>query len=270
VAVGLDQTFANSSNSIKYSFNGVTWSNASNAFANYGFGIAWNGFMWVASGLDSSSSNSLKYSYNGINWSNGTGGFTAGQFAYSVAWNGRMWVAQGGSATVKYSFNGINWSNGTGAFAEQGLAVAFSSNVYADFQIENLSFFGKGLFNTVYSTNSIHIQTSSILINNSLRVNQPNLITQSLSNPTVDIIGSTRVQSLLVQSNLGIRNPNPSTVLDIQLPSTSGVFSNYPIVRGNVSSETDRYGQRTQYSNASHWGRAVTRVHLRWNSNLFV
>ena len=239
VACGQD---TNSNASIKYSYNGILWSNIpTNGFdTGQGWGAAWNGSMWVATGNDSGG-RSIKYSYDGINWSNATGA-TSG-ITLRASWNGAYWVAvttdSTSNARIKYSLNGINWSNSSsGAFDSQGFGIGFSSNVYPDLQVENLSFFGKNLFNTVYSTNSIHIQTSSILINNALRVNQPNFTIQSLSNPTVDIIGTTRVQTLLTQSTLGINIANPAGVLDIALPSTAGVFSNYPIIRGNVSSET--------------------------------
>jgi hypothetical protein len=234
---------ANSNASIKYSYNGINWINIpTNGFSTgQGWGAAWNGYMWVSSGNDSGG-NSLKYSYDGINWSNGTGGTTG--IALRVAWNGSYWVAVTTDATsnarINYSFNGINWSNSSsGAFNQQGFGIGFSSNVFPDLQVENLSYFGKNLFNTVYSTNSIHLQTSSILINNTLRVNQPQLTVQSGSNPTVDIQGFTRIQTLFTQSTLGINNPNPAAVLDIQLPSTAGVFSNFPIIRGNVNATSE-------------------------------
>lgn len=241
VAAGVETS--GTSNSLKYSYNGVNWSNASNAFTQYAFSVGWNGSIWVATGIDSVSSNSIKYSYDGINWSNGTNGFSTGSNGLTVAWNGSLWVAGGqdgtSNARIKTSPNGITWTDSTsGAFSSAVNGVGFSSNVYPDFQTENLSLFGKNQFNSAYSTNSIHLQTSSILINNALRITQPNLINQTLTNPTVDIIGAVRTQSLLTQSTLGIRNSNPLGTLDIQLPSTSGVFSNYPILRGNVSSET--------------------------------
>jgi hypothetical protein len=237
---------ATSSNAtIKYSYNGVTWSNiSSNGFTLVGLSVAWNGSRFVAVGNDTVGTQNIKYSDDGINWFNASSGlFSSGGQGHTVAWNGSLWAAGGldstSNARLKTSLNGITWTDSVGgAFSSYTNGIGFSSNVYPDFQVENLSFFGKNLFNTVYSTNSIHIQTSSILINNALRVNQPQLTIQSLSNPTVDIIGTTRVQTLLTQSTLGINIANPTGVLDIALPSTAGVYSNYPIIRGNISSET--------------------------------
>jgi hypothetical protein len=83
---------------------------------------------------------------------------------------------------------------------------------------------------SLYSTQSTSITMlpSSLVLNSSITIHQPQIVSLT------DFIGFTRIQSLFTQSTLGIRNPNPFTLLDIQLPSTSGVFSNFPIVRGNA------------------------------------
>jgi hypothetical protein len=93
---------------IAYSSNGTTWNTATGIPFTTGWGVAWNGSMWVAVGDSSSGTNAIGYSYNGINWySAATNSFI---IASCVAWNGTMWIA-GGSGTISmaYSYNGINW-----------------------------------------------------------------------------------------------------------------------------------------------------------------
>ena len=83
---------------------------------------------------------------------------------------------------------------------------------------------------SLYSTpsTSITIFPSSLVLNSSITIHQPQI--SSFTNFT----GFTRIQSLFTQSTLGICNNTPLTLFDIQLPSTSGVFSNFPLVRGNA------------------------------------
>jgi hypothetical protein len=129
VAVGEEAT---DNNTIKYSYNGINWSNsAGTGFATRGIGVAWNGQYWIAVGTAAGNA-SIKYSFNGISWSNVTsGGFaTAG---YGVAWNGRLWVATGIDATqnIKYSGDGLNWSNSSAtAFTTNGWTVGWNGRMW--------------------------------------------------------------------------------------------------------------------------------------------
>jgi hypothetical protein len=135
VAVGTDST---ANNTIKYSYDGITWSNSSGiGFSSDGYNVAYNGTMWVAVGVDSTANNTIKYSYNGINWSNSSGtGFTGtSQRGVGIAWNGRIWVAVGRddtqNNTIKYSLDGITWSNSSGTgFNVQGWAVAWNGTLW--------------------------------------------------------------------------------------------------------------------------------------------
>ena len=130
VAVGDDLGNA----SIKYSYDGITWSNSSGpGFTSYGRGVAWNGHMWVAVGTDDSPNPTIKHSYDGITWLDSSGsGFTDG---LGVAWNGRMWVAVGAdaspNATIKYSYDGINWLDSSGpGFTSSGVGVAWNGHMW--------------------------------------------------------------------------------------------------------------------------------------------
>ena len=108
-----------SGNTMTYSYNGVNW-NAPNYsyFGTLGFGLEWNGTIWVVGGRGSTSVYIIYYSYDGIMWVpslavnvifNGAGGVTA------IKWNGKMFIAGGVGITtsdsIAYSYNGINWTS---------------------------------------------------------------------------------------------------------------------------------------------------------------
>jgi hypothetical protein len=113
---------------LKYSFDGITWFNATNAFNNTCLGLAFNGYMFVAVGH---ATNTIKYSYDGKTWSNATGSIVT-SYGQAIGWNGQMWVAGGqpGGNNIKYSFDGINWSNTNGGFSIGCYAVAWNGNFW--------------------------------------------------------------------------------------------------------------------------------------------
>ena len=91
-------------NSMAYSYDGITWIGLETPVFTQGNGIAWNGSMWVAVG---SGANTIAYSYNGIAWTGSSIFSTQGN---AVAWNGSMWIAVGsGTIIMAYSYDGINW-----------------------------------------------------------------------------------------------------------------------------------------------------------------
>ena len=76
-------------------------------FSTAGYGVAWNGSLWVAVG---EGTNTIATSTNGSAWTGrGTSIFsTAGR---GIAWNGTLWVAVGeGTNTIATSPDGINWT----------------------------------------------------------------------------------------------------------------------------------------------------------------
>jgi hypothetical protein len=122
-----------------YSFSGSNWYNANASVFPSGrpYGVAWNGYMWVAVGQSGNASN-IAYSMDGSNWSNASSGFfqVSGQ---GVAWNTRYWVAVGDQTTdaktaLKYSYDGLNWSNsifgGFGDPAGTGNSVTWNGNLW--------------------------------------------------------------------------------------------------------------------------------------------
>ena len=103
--------------SIRTSVNGIYWNNASgDLFTVTGYGVAWNGCLWVAVGSNggNGNSNTIAYSSNGIDWAYATGGFL--DSGRGVAWNGLYWIAVGTDAapsgrTILISKDGISWSD---------------------------------------------------------------------------------------------------------------------------------------------------------------
>jgi hypothetical protein len=110
---------------IVYSTNGISWSAATNASTFFGtgrgFGIAWNGSIWVAVGGAGTYGvdGTVYYSSDGINWTLSTSGSSLSKnLIYFVAWGGGVWVAGGSGLQtdnnrVIYSSDGINWSAST-------------------------------------------------------------------------------------------------------------------------------------------------------------
>jgi len=137
-------------NSIAYSYDGITWIPATSSFSSSGNGVAWNGSMWVAVG---SGTNSIAYSYDGMLWTGlGTSIFSIGN---SVAWSGSMWVAVGsGTNTIAYSYNGISWTGlGVTLFTSSGNGVAWNNRWVA---------VGSGTNTILYSTNGINWTSAAV------------------------------------------------------------------------------------------------------------
>ena len=107
-------------NTIACSEDGKTWKGLGNVLFEQGYGVAWNGKMWVAVGLSSRSgntANTIAYCetdpMNLANWW-GLGTTVFSGAGRGVAWNGSMWVAVGtGQNSIAWSYDGKNW-NGLG------------------------------------------------------------------------------------------------------------------------------------------------------------
>jgi hypothetical protein len=95
---------------IAYSYDGVTWSGTSTTVFSGGvaYSLAWNGRLWVAGG--SSTTNKIAYSYDGIVWIAGTNAALTTDVR-SVTWSGDRWLAVGsGTNTLASSPDGITWT----------------------------------------------------------------------------------------------------------------------------------------------------------------
>ena len=88
---------------------GNVWTGLGNyIFSTGGYGIGWNGNVWVACGQGG---NSLAYSPNGFSWF-GLGTTIFNTSGLSVAWNGTYWLATGSGTgnTMAYSPDGVTWT----------------------------------------------------------------------------------------------------------------------------------------------------------------
>ncbi len=118
---------------IAYSLDGLSWNliTSPSILSSGGYGVAWNGSMWIAVGSGfPPSENNIVYSYDGINWSNTSSTvFSAG---FGVAWNGSMWVSVGyGVNSIAYSYDGLIWTGiGTSIFSSQGNSVVWNGSMW--------------------------------------------------------------------------------------------------------------------------------------------
>jgi hypothetical protein len=130
-------------NSIAYSYDGITWMGLGTYVLTQGNGVAWSGSMWIAVG---SGTNSIAYSYDGLRWTGlGTSVLTQGN---GVAWNGTLWVTVGsGTNSIAYSYDGMSWTGlGVTLFSSSGNSVAWNNRWVA---------VGSGTNTILYSSNGI-------------------------------------------------------------------------------------------------------------------
>ena len=256
IAVG-DNT--DSLGGIRSSPDGITWgpitSGGFSSTSDTGYGVAWNGFMWVIVG----SGANIKYSTdrNGANWSNADTSFTTA--GYGVAWNGLMWVAVGddGISGIKYSYNGINWSNAvSGGFGYlTGRSVSWNGSVWIavgrgasgmmgsiQYSSDGMNWSESGVFSSVIGgigvaynqpfVADINTSTMSLYLNN----NQPSFTDVKHKivayEPLLSIDDTLFINKYT--NNIGIKNTNPQYTLDVNgtinasdtIRAFSGVLSN--------------------------------------------
>jgi hypothetical protein len=124
----------NGSNTIAYSYDGLSWTGILNEIFTIGLGVSWNGKIWVAVGQGIS--NSIAYSYNGIDWSgvNNSKSNIFDNYGGSVEWNGSMWIAVGtNNNTIAYSYNGLDWSgvnNSKSIFSNYGNNIRWNGTMW--------------------------------------------------------------------------------------------------------------------------------------------
>jgi hypothetical protein len=122
-------------NSIAYSYDGLGWTSVTNSksILNIGYGVAWNGSMWVGVG---GGDNTIAYSSDGIHWtpsvSNPFQQTLYPGYGYRVAWNGYMWIAVGyGTNTIAYSYNGQVWTGiGNTIFSDACFDIQWNGSIW--------------------------------------------------------------------------------------------------------------------------------------------
>ena len=115
---------------LAYSADGINWTGlGKNIFDDYGWGVCYNGDIWVAVG--EGSTNTIAYSADGINWT-GLGTSIFSTYVLGIAWNGSMWIAGGGvTNTLAYSYDGINWTGlGKSIFSSYGRGIAWNGSMW--------------------------------------------------------------------------------------------------------------------------------------------
>lgn len=216
-----------------YSTDGANWVPTNFRFpGGLNVGISWNGTLFVASGAggtvvsgsNGNTDRTLAYSYDGINWSWGSNTFIYGATSINNVWTGRNFLAFGnwgpalgvstpgatGFWRVKTSVDGITWTNVTSTQNPtwNGVyigAAAYSSNVYADLQVENLAIYGRNQFPLTQSTNNINVSNSNITINNGLTIASNGFMGYATTNPRAafDVLGGGGADNLFVQTIAG-------------------------------------------------------------------
>jgi len=102
--IAVSQLGATSGNTISFSTNGLNWIGLGNSIFGLntsGWGICYNGRIWVAVGTTVSA-----YSWDGKIWI-----IIPGLLLSTIEWNGTMFVAGGPTTNICYSYDGINWIN---------------------------------------------------------------------------------------------------------------------------------------------------------------
>ena len=237
------------SQSIQYSYDGINWSNiASNGFyygspLNYGagYGLAFNGNIFVAAGLDSGTSQ-VRYSYNGVNWYVGTG--NTGM--ESIVWTGSVFVGKANQSPVsfQYSSNGITWDFGYGSpNSMSGTWLAFNSNVTPSYQQSTLQITDATqyyLYGPQFSSSLVYPQYGDLFLNDILEISRGvNRVGIGIySNPppfpryTLDVLGSMYTSTF--QANV-LSSPSLN-VSSIQFGSQSGWLNLGPVQTTATSS----------------------------------
>ena len=152
---------------IKYSSDGINWSDSSGSFSSQGRGVAWNGSYWLACG---SGSHTLLKSIDGINWTIVGSPFDSINNAWSISSSGNLWVLIGQSSssnTIYSSPDGVVWTVGTGTLFQNNIVgpsnVAWNGSIWVATGSDRAS-----QNNILYSTNGMYWQTTNITGGNAL------------------------------------------------------------------------------------------------------
>ena len=117
-----------------WSTDGKFWNTSSGGFSTGGYGVAWNGSLWVAAGDGGSSASNMMWSTDGKTWNPPTGN-TFYSLGRSVAWNGSLWVAAGNAVSaagsMMWSTDGKTWNaSANNTFSGAGNAVAWNGSLW--------------------------------------------------------------------------------------------------------------------------------------------
>jgi hypothetical protein len=138
---------------IATSVNGTSWTLSTNCPLYAVYGVAWNGYIWVAVGQGNT--HSIATSVDGVNWF--AANITTDPFANgggsAVAWNRSLWVAVGyGKNTIATSVDGYTWTGrGKTTFVNAGTMIAYTGSNW----IAGGTSYGSGTTNLASSIDGI-------------------------------------------------------------------------------------------------------------------
>ena len=103
-------------NTLAYSENGISWIPSQTGLADACLTIAYDGFTWLAGGIDNTGHITIVYSSNGRTWLPNIGGSSL--FTHScnaLATNGSVWIGGGrnNDAVIGFSYDGLTWNTAT-------------------------------------------------------------------------------------------------------------------------------------------------------------
>jgi hypothetical protein len=136
-------------NSIAYSSDGMNWTGNGNSIFSTGKGIIWTGTLWYAVGTGP---NTIAYSADGITWT-GLGSilFT---IAYSICYGNGKWIAVGeGDNTIAYSNDGITWTGLGMIFRNRGNDVKWNGSIFIATGNDYASGLGFDQVHSVFTSN---------------------------------------------------------------------------------------------------------------------
>ena len=180
-------------NSMKYSYDGMTWPNVVGSQLSTGITVAWNGDKFVAGGSNGNSSN-VMYSFDGMNWTYANVPNVATQ-ATSILWDGSLWNIASLDGSHIVSSDGIAWSN-SGLSTGKIYGQAYAANMIPTFQLSNFDIYSQETPPLYNSRKRMTVIQSSIFFNDG---------------------GFTirNVPSTIPYTCVGINNTYPTVALDI-------------------------------------------------------
>ena len=180
---------------IQTSLNGTTWTAQTNAFTTSVNAVAWNGLLFVAVGQGTVT---LQTSPDGITWTTRTNNF--GTSGNSVSWNGSLWIAGGSGGILQTSPDGVVWTSRTNRVSTI-TGIAYTNFLTPNVASSNLNIFSHGQPNFITSTNQIVAYQSTIGINDTLYVDQQNIVKIS---GDLGVTGTTTVSGKILATNSNI------------------------------------------------------------------
>ena len=244
VALGADSTSGTIQNptvTIKYSYDGINWTAATNSFtassASKGYTVVWNGVVFVAGAQDTACT--LKYSFNGITWFNCKGSYGITNIKIA-AWSGKRFVAvqavTSAGFNIFYSSDGITWSASTQSIIS-GAALIWTGSQFilgtSKSTAEATNYVSADgvtwteqtpspLYDTSLIMNSLAYSSNTVpdlkVANTNFFSKQPQLLGNSSNTNTImSLSNGLAINNLYSETSgrVGINNNNPASALDV-------------------------------------------------------